>query len=128
MDVIQLSDEHISALVLANLAFPIIYFHNRKMHDIHLYPQRVANVLLNENQSSYNARYRGLQKSPTAVHLTFPKEPYSPLDIIKLTRSYIYQSCESPSWDNSEAKAIAESILNVAILSLPGYADAPWVI
>ena len=129
MSVIRLSHKHISALALANFSFPINYYYDGETHSIRDNPQHIGDVLLNENNASYNARYSSKpQLPPEHVHLTYPETPFSAIEIVRLTKSYMYQACESPTWDNSEAKLIAESILDVAIFSLPGYKDALWTI
>lgn len=51
---------------------------------------------------------------------------YKPVEIIKLAQSLDYQSCESPEWENTPAKALIDSIIFRAATWLPGYNEAPW--
>ena len=49
-----------------------------------------------------------------------------PVVILKLCANLDYQSCETPDWKTTKARALLEQIKDEAIRQLPGYEDAPW--
>lgn len=50
----------------------------------------------------------------------------TPVEAIKLTHCYHYQSIEDPDFDTTEAKVFCESLEATMISKLPGYEEAPW--
>ena len=130
MSAFIVSDLHISAIVTSQHStynLPISYNYNGSSTYIAGIEQQLGQILLNENYVSANHRY-GAHNEPHTFDLTFPSSPYTPIQIIKLCNSLIYQSCEHPTWKDSEAYAIITSIIDHAITVLPGYEEADWTI
>ena len=48
------------------------------------------------------------------------------LHTIAITKCYMYQSCEHPEWEQSEACTFCQALISNKIADLPGYDDAPW--
>jgi hypothetical protein len=48
--------------------------------------------------------------------------------LIKAVRSYVYQACEHPHWETTEAKAFCDTLVDGLIEQLSEYQDAPWLI
>jgi len=90
----------------------------------------VGRMLLKENYKSVYHRY---DEVPT-VQL---EEPYQfnrikgnidPIQVLKGIDCYEYQSCEHPSWRESEAHNFCESLRSMAIHNLKDYEEAEWEI
>lgn len=91
---------------------------------------RVGAVLLAENARSVGHRY---DEDALAVELeqaglyrfrALDHAPH-PLVVLNAVGGLVYQSCEHPGWDASEAHAICEAMRLLAIGRLPGIDDAP---
>lgn len=55
-----------------------------------------------------------------------PRRAYSAVEVLKLIHNYVYQSCEHPGWERSNAKAFCEALQGKLVRQLPGYDAAPW--
>lgn len=96
----------------------------------------VGQMLLDENIKSVCSRYEDspMTDLPGRMDcqylLPFEFHPMSkvpkPIELIKITKCFEYQSCEHAEWKASEAKAFCDALIASAIHNLPGYDDAPW--
>ena len=94
----------------------------------------VGQMLLDENVRSVCYRYPddSMANLPgrNDAEWLLPFKPYhapnqpTPIDILRMTGSYKYQSCEHPEWEESEAFAFCDALRSRAIHLLPGYDDA----
>lgn len=97
-------------------------------------PERVFEILTEENYCSVNYRYSENSKPAPAdliyreLPISWLKDTHISVKILKLANCYTYQSCETESWETSEAKAIIDEIVSEAIANLPGYDEADWVL
>ena len=88
----------------------------------------VGQMLLDANTASVNARYREDTEAGDYRWRTPRSTGWTPVEVIKALQCYIYQSCEVPDWDGSQAERFCDSLLDALISALPGYAAAPWTI
>jgi len=101
---------------------------------------RVGQMLVGENVKSVRYRYgEGPLPGPMDGYWRRPyryEQPFLPYQdsgtlvvvCLRLLSCYAYQACEHPEWERSEAKSFCDALLHELILSLPGYAEAPWTI
>jgi hypothetical protein len=86
-------------------------------------------ALARENWRSVSYRYGYVRRSePTPVddlQLTRFAE-LTPVEVIKACDCLNYQSCEHPTYEQSEAKRLINAIKSAAIGALPGYRAAAW--
>jgi len=128
MSAFMCSDEHTSALVNAAVEYGIAGFAPRTPPGDPLALERFA-LLVTENAASLLARY-----GEKAREMIGPQHDYVPgpalpvLHVLKLARSYEYQSCEHDGWDTSRAKRWIDTLIGDLIRCFPGYEDAPWSI
>lgn len=54
--------------------------------------------------------------------------PFNPVVALKALQCYEYQSCEHPTWRESDAFRFCEALKDTLIAYLPGYDAAPWEI
>lgn len=99
---------------------------------------KVARVLLAENLRSVRYRYPGDDELPGPIETPEAdtlsmrlrdianRKVRNPVWILKMADCLEYQSCETPDWKDTEAKALLDSIRRLAIAKLPGYDEAPW--
>jgi hypothetical protein len=128
MSAFVVSDKHISALVSYCVLKRVSYYWNKGREVINAdNANEIAQKLYQENVKSVNYRYKeGSNASPMAYRffLTVPNA----IGMIKLAQCLDYQSCETPEWADSEAKAILQAIIEDCIPALPGYNEAKWAI
>jgi len=92
----------------------------------------LANKLAAENQASVNYRYNeaapvdAFASENEVVKLARFDLLTKPVAILKAIQCLIYQSCEHPAWNESEAKLALAHMRSAAIGELPGYDDAEW--
>ena len=92
---------------------------------------RVMAMLRDENEKSVRFRYvdsKPEEMLPNTIPAYFPVVDASmirPVWVMKAIQSYRYQSCEHPTWEQSEAFAFCESLEQAMIHALPEYDDAP---
>lgn len=89
--------------------------------------QRLGQVLTDENYRSVNYRYQEQTEARRFQHVMLNRS-FSPIEIVSLCHGYIYQACEHPEWQESEARAIVRALRERSIRRVEGYADAPWTI
>lgn len=93
--------------------------------------QDIAQLLLDENARSVNARYNESEK-PTIAYKECrilhngAHTGELPLTILKLCSCYDYQACETDDYEETDAARIIRRIRGSAIGDLPGYDAAPW--
>jgi hypothetical protein len=105
--------------------------------------QRVAKGLARENIRSVATRYPndvdgsrpgpGLKDAEIeeaaaiyAAHFVVHPQRLKPIQILKLSRSLDYQSCETDDWKDTLAWRQLDWINGNAIRDLPGYENADW--
>jgi len=86
----------------------------------------IGQELVNENFKSVNYRYH--ENNQPYKYYFQPVLNFNPIQALKAVNCLDYQSCEHPTWENSNAKKILESIKNSLITMLPGYDDFQWEI
>lgn len=94
-------------------------------------------MLLDENIASYDHRYPGQAEAddvedPPYVHrwlpLTAAALGHDPaLVVLIAAKSYQYNACEHPGWDDSDAKRLTDALTANAITKLVGYDKAAAV-
>ncbi len=97
----------------------------------------VGRMLLCECIASVKYRYHDepVEDLPGSMEPIYPAEyafpvttarRLSPIEAIKATHCYEYQSCEHPGWEESEAKRFCGALINSQITRLSGYPEAAW--
>lgn len=136
MSAFIVNKSHINAMLLSVMFKRFSWYHNGHKELNELNVNQVGQMLLDENVESVCHRYDDSEITdlpgrtnaewliPFEFHYTHrvPK----PLESIKIARCYVYQSCEHPEWEASEAKAFCDTLIAHKITELPGYDDAPW--
>ena len=89
--------------------------------------QEIGQKLVDENYRSVNYRYDESEEPHDFVSTPIAKQ-LGPVDYIKACHCYMYQACETPDWEDTEAYAIVNALLKRSITNLPGYDDAAWEI
>jgi len=87
--------------------------------------QGIWNALRLANDASLTTRYGDETPSPLAPFICVKDLP-DPIAMLAIVANYEYQACEFTDWYSSKAKAICDSIRDLAICKLPGYGMAPW--
>jgi len=97
---------------------------------------QVGQMLLDENIKSVSTRYPDspLTDLPGGADSEYiiPFEWHimgripKPIELIKITNCYAYQTCEHDEWEGSGAKVFCDSLIDSTIGVLPGYDEAPW--
>ena len=113
------------------------YYHNHQSRDLtSSNADEVGQVLLDECIKGVSYRYEdspltGLPGRTDAEYLipfqfyALGKQP-KPIEIIKITQCYEYQSCEHTEWETSEARSFCKALIEHTISEIPGYDEAPW--
>lgn len=106
-----------------------------------LYPEdddrarEVGQMLWDENVKSVRYRYseKDLSDLPGPFDENFVYLPnqymfgeFDPVQVIKTSNCYSYQSCEHPGWEESEAKEFVSSMIHQAVVNVDGYDEAEW--
>ena len=101
---------------------------------------RIGQMLWDENVASVKYRYPdcGFDELPGPIDCDYQygehngcgigKPQIDPVAVLKACDGYEYQSCEHPSWEQSEAHTYIQSLRSHAWHSLPGYDGASWEI
>lgn len=139
--------DHITYMVEAALSPRIshncfTWFHDGKHHELRPGDLdemvRIANVLWLENVVSVQYRYDDCNSTTelpgpigenfiiTADDFRAFRVVYNPLQVCMSCHCYIYQTCEHPWHDKSEAMTFIKSLEGSAIRSMPGYEDMTW--
>lgn len=134
MSAFIVSDEHIGYLVNAGLRLDtggkLRWYWGNPTHSSEVRSDNVdavGQMLVNANFESVNARYRKDDPPHEYKHEWDRRQP-DPVQVLKAISCFDYQSCESPSWEASEAKAFCHALQCLAISKLPGYDKAEWEI
>lgn len=90
-------------------------------------PDRIGQMLLDQNAASVNHRYDE-DESYIYAYSTPKQRDWLPVDILGAISCYEYQACETPNWRDTEAHAFCEALRGRMIRRLPGYDSAPWEI
>lgn len=121
-------NHHISAMLVAARKMPYnmgpnyryggdaVFFHGNET--------AIGQKLLDENYRSVNYRYGEEDEAPKFKMIL--DRQWEPVELIKLCDCYIYQTCETPDFRETEAWAIVQALREFAIGSLPGMDEAPW--
>lgn len=99
-------------------------------------PDDLGALLIAANVGSVAYRYPGdaPDELPGPVERYY-LEPYtyarpdvrpSPVEGLAALDCYVYQSCERPDWETSEACRLVDRLRDRLIHRLPGYSEAPW--
>lgn len=99
-------------------------------------PDDLGALLIAANVGSVAYRYPSdaLDELPGPVERYY-LEPYtyarpdvrpSPVEGLAALDCYVYQSCERPDWQTSEACRLVDRLRERLIHRLPGYSEAPW--
>lgn len=125
-------DYHINALVSwaagRHGSNAVSYWWGGRRREVRGDEKRIASVLYAENVRSVNSRY---QECDPAHGFVFKRvaNMLNPIDVIKGCHGYSYQACEAEGWEQSEAFAIIDGIIQSAIRALPEYEDSnAWCI
>jgi hypothetical protein len=99
----------------------------------------IANMLWQENIKSVSARYHdeSADTLPGAINgeervittkdfETIVFDTTEPVQVLKATDCYEYQSCEHDAWHRSAAKQFLDALRSYAWTCVPGYDDAEW--
>jgi hypothetical protein len=116
MSAFIVSREHIAALVEATFRYEVPEAHDHT-------PTSLGQLLWDENITSVQHRYHrdAVADLPGPIDETFVYETHActatlrrlvrkPADVFMLARCYIYQSCEHPSWEASQAYQIVNAL------------------
>lgn len=105
---------------------------------------RVGEMLLTQNERSYDHRYDGQDRQIRLGYHYEGRGVYAqmlgrypdgwrwsrvmvaPVGVLKAISCYEYQACEDPGWERSEARAFCDALRRRAIHALPGYDAAAW--
>lgn len=85
---------------------------------------QVGKMLWTENIKSVNYRYS--ETTPPYEYKYSEAPEIEPVQLIKSIHCYEYQSCEHPSWEDSESRWLMKLLMNNSIIDLPGYCEAKW--
>lgn len=85
---------------------------------------KAMQVIKKENMRSYDWRYREETKFEPCESGRY--RILTPVELLKAIDCLIYQSCESPDWENTDAVNLLRAIYNFIITKLPGYDEADW--
>jgi hypothetical protein len=87
-------------------------------------PDKIGQMLWDENHKSVNYRYGEKSKAPK---YKFSKiADVDPVVAIKQVHCLDYQSCEHDGWEKSQAFKFGHRLISILASSLPGYEAAPW--
>jgi hypothetical protein len=135
MSAFEVSKAHIDAMISAALApdslnQPLSWYGGNPTRQFEVTWENAEQwglTLVAENRASVNSRY---EEEEIEDLYTFTRHlgPFDPIAVIKITRCYMYQACEHPEWEASEAHALCKALILKMIYALPGYDEAPWAI
>jgi len=129
MSAFIVNENHIHAIVTAaKMDRDFSYYFNGSRHkcDTIEEAEKMGQTLINQNYRSVNHRYDE-KDVPYKYELSYNTH-FKPIEIIKACQCYIYQSCETDDYKETQAIAIAKGIINSQIHKLPGYDNAAWEI
>lgn len=89
-------------------------------------PQKLGQMLVDQNWRSVNFRYRENDPAPTYRYVPFTA-PIRPVDVIKACDCYDYQACETEDYEETAAARLIKAIRSKAIrAALPALESAKW--
>jgi hypothetical protein len=95
----------------------------------HTDAKTIGDILHAENVTSVNYRYSESTRPNFELCEWAAFHPFSQVQIVKAVRCLDYQSCEHPTWQQSEAFKIVQAILGGDEHDgMPGYDEAEWEI
>ena len=129
MSAFVVGNKHISAMLqVMGTCYPgdcCSYYWQGERHYVNGKSREVGQILVDENYRSVNYRYSE-NGEPEEFAPDYTVRTLSPVEVIKACDCYLYQSCETPDWKETEAYAIVRMIRERAIRRLPGYEKAEW--
>ncbi len=145
MSAYMVDRDHIAYLVSAalsrsfNSSSTFYWMHDGKSKNLHCADlegaSKLGQMLWDENFASVTARYpdAAFDELPGEIGENFvygAHDPiygkFDPVQVIKACHCYQYQSCEHEGWEESEACAFIETLIDCATHALPGYDAAAW--
>lgn len=143
MSAFVVEKSHINAMIQAGLAAGRQYNSNLHWHHkgewkelTHNNADAIGQMLLDENIKGVSCRYSDSDitdlpgRNDADYLLPFSHSPLSkvpkPIEAIKITNCYSYQTCELDEWETSEARAFCKALVSETTSMLPGYEEAPW--
>lgn len=134
------SDRHMDALVQLAVAGPleqreVIPDHAWYRHSVsELTADGIGRLLIDANVASVRYRYPDCGDDLPGPLVHYWAEPYTFTGGPKLTAvaglkaidAYVYQSCEPPGWEASEARRLCLRLADALHGYLPGYEEAEW--
>lgn len=132
MSAFVLSDQHITAILEFVAPDPRTgdrpgYYWSGSWHQFGDWPTILGQTLVDQNHRSVAFRYSHLgvsAESPPYTGAGRHRPRLTPVQAIVACDSYIYQSCESPDWEQTEAFAMVQAIREHAIRKLDEYQEA----
>jgi hypothetical protein len=103
------------------------YFYEGSWHPITLQTcNSIGSMLLFENE--FSVAWPNVGSVPAAIYYKYvaPRIYPTVIQVLKLISSLDYQSCEHPTWKESEAYACLSYLKDWLITQLPGYDEAAW--
>lgn len=140
MSAYVVSKEHIDCLVDAALTrqydCDFQYYYGDQWHRVDTSSANELGAMLwTENIRSVCARYDDCDLGDLPGPVPTPKPdayrhnhipfPVNPIVALKAIACYVYQSCETDDWEESEAYAFCQALKDHMIGLLPGYEDGP---
>lgn len=129
MSAFVVSDAHINAIVNFTLicapAYKLSGYSFQGEYHEWPSPEKLGQILLDENVRSVNARYSNKTEPDTFVFKRTWKA-VSAVTMLKALDCLDYQSCESSDWEDTLAYRLIEVMRQWTIGRLPGYEEAEW--
>jgi hypothetical protein len=128
------SRQHIAALVKFARSVRVVGLHAlTRETDATLCTCRAADILMQENVRSVDARYRETNETPTQFTFAEISEArdLTPAEALKCAHCYDYQSCETDDYQQTTAYALVQKIIAAAEKlgadrKSRAYDAAPW--
>jgi hypothetical protein len=140
MSAFVVNKSHINAMLQGAFSVryqPFSWYHDGKHHQLtNDNADEIGQMLLDECIKSVSYRYADDKVTdlpgPTNGSYLVPFQHHpmgkipTPVELIKITHCYMYQSCEHDEWKENSAKAFCDALISSATNKLPGYDAAPW--
>ena len=128
MSAIELSHDHINAMMQIARGDALRRSYYYKGESYNILTDETGQALLDQNIASVNYRYNDNIEPESFRYDPFQRS-YTVVEILKACKSYIYQSCETPDWEKTQAFVIVNVLIDECIDRLPGYDEAnTWTI
>ena len=102
------------------------YYFNGAHHSLFRNQQITGTILLDQNKKDFHETYPLETFTGTCFYLYAGSPYYTPVQVLKLCDSYLYQICDAKGWRETEAFWIIKAIRERATQNLPGYKNAQW--